>query len=196
MMNYSLLAAAPLTGMVPHPVIVTTPTPLNAATAREIGKASAITLAVGLSPLALYYGGAAFIRWIAAYPVLINLINSMGQGPGTPSLGGASEEALAQIAQGKSMGAAVVALNEAGATQAQAVNALTQVVSNAGKDLIAGSLEGAPGSIVLSGVQFAPGGLTQAIVVSPAGVATLGSGTVTTFNPLTGTLVISNFVPR
>jgi hypothetical protein len=105
----------------------------------------------------------------------------------------AAEDVIAQIAQGKSMQAAIQALNEAGASQAQAVNALGQVVANASKDLIQGAVAGDPSSVALAGVQLASGGLTPVILVAADGTATYGSGVA---NFVNGVLEISDFVPK
>jgi hypothetical protein len=106
---------------------------------------------------------------------------------------GAPPEILEQIAKGKSMQAAVQELNKAGATQAQTVSVLEKVVANAEKKLLKATVQDAPGTIALTGVQFVPGGLTKVIVIAPNGVATFGSA-VTNF--VKGALEISQFVPN
>jgi RHS repeat-associated protein len=106
---------------------------------------------------------------------------------------GATAAELALIAEGKSIQAGVQALNQAGATQAQVVTTLSQIVANASKELLPVALEGQPGVIVLSGVQFVPGGLTKVVVVAADGVATYGSATT---NIVNGALVASKFVPH
>jgi hypothetical protein len=113
---------------------------------------------------------------------------------GTAAAGeGAAGAVLGEIAQGTSLQGAVQALNAAGASQSQAVAALMQVTANAGKNLIAATLEGSPGSIVLSGVNLVAGGTTAAIVIDASGVATFGFGAA---NFVNGALVISGFVPK
>jgi RHS repeat-associated protein len=101
--------------------------------------------------------------------------------------------AIAQISEGKSMQAAVAALNEAGASQGQALQALQQVVANAEKELVVGTLAGDPGAVVLSGKMFTNGGFTKAIVIAADGTATFGSGVA---NYVDGVLEISEFLPQ
>jgi len=93
----------------------------------------------------------------------------------------------------RSLQTAVQVLNEASATQAEAVEALTQVVTSSGREFAQASLQGAPGTIALTGVQFQLGGTTAAIAVAPTGVATFGSGVA---NIVDGAFTISEFIPK
>ena len=106
--------------------------------------------------------------------------------------GGADAEVLKSIAQGRSMQQAVQQLNAAGATQSQAISAIQSVVANVGKDLYLGTVQGAPGTTALVGVQFVPGGVAPTILVAPDGVATFGSGVANFVNE---GIVISGFEP-
>jgi hypothetical protein len=110
-----------------------------------------------------------------------------------PAAEGASSANIEQIGQGKSIQGAVHALNEAGASQAQAIQALNQVVANSSRGLVQAAVQGQPGSVALAGVQFVPGGLTKVVVITAEGVATYGSATT---NFVTGALVVSNFVAQ
>jgi hypothetical protein len=122
--------------------------------------------------------------------------------PAAPVAAGAAQKVIDQISQGRSMSAAVQQLNAAGASQAQAISTLIQVVGNASKDLIQGTLAGAPGSAVLSGVQFSAqngsivGSATQVIVVAPSGLATMGSAIVSRADLVNNVFEVSNFVAR
>jgi RHS repeat-associated protein len=106
---------------------------------------------------------------------------------------GASAAALEQITQGRSLQAAIQALNETGVTQEQAIEALKQITANSGRRLAEASLEGAPGTVVLTGIQFQLGGTTAAITIAPNGVATFGAGVA---NIVDGALTISEFIPK
>ena len=106
---------------------------------------------------------------------------------------GASPEAIARIAEGKSIQAGVQALNESGATQEQAVKAIQQIVANSKRELLVATLHGQPGTVVLTGVQFVPGGTTKVVTITAEGVATYGSATT---NIVNGKLVTSEFVPH
>ena len=112
---------------------------------------------------------------------------------GGVAAGGAAPGTIAQIAEGKSIQGGVRALNEAGASQQEAVQALTQIVANSGRELIQTTVQGEAGSVGLAGVQFVHGGATKAVVVGADGVARYGSATAT--YSADGSLVLSNFVP-
>jgi hypothetical protein len=87
---------------------------------------------------------------------------------------------------------AAQALNQAGATQSQAVAVLRQVVQNAAKEMIQATLQGSPGTVVLSGVQAGKERL-PAIAIAENGTVTFGSGTV---NWVGNNLEITDFVPK
>ena len=106
---------------------------------------------------------------------------------------GALPEILAQISEGKSIQAGVTALNDAGATQAQAVGALTQIVANSGRHLVPATLEVSPVPLFCRGLQFVEGGATQVVVVAADGAVTYGSAIANTVN---GNLVVSDFIPH
>ena len=106
---------------------------------------------------------------------------------------GASAATLAEISAGRSLQAGVQALNQAGATQVQALAALRQIVANKGMQMVAGTIAGSPSTAVLAGVQAGEGAITPAIAVAADGAATFGSGTV---QWVKGALQIIDFVPK
>ena len=86
------------------------------------------------------------------------------------------------------------ALNQAGATQAQAVTALTRVVANSGRELVPGTLAGSPGTIVLAGVQAGVGSVTPVVTIASNGVATYGSAVVQSFTRTA--VIVKDFLPK
>ena len=106
---------------------------------------------------------------------------------------GAEAATLAEISAGRSLQAGVQALNHAGATQAQALSALRQIVANKGMQMAAGTVAGSPSTAVLAGVQAGEGAITPAITVAADGTATFGTGTV---HWVKGALQILDFVPK
>jgi hypothetical protein len=106
---------------------------------------------------------------------------------------GASPAVLNQIAGGKSIQQAIVQLNRAGATQAQARLAIEQVVKNSQRILVPGTLQGSPGTITLAGKVVGQGMTTPVVVIAQNGATTFGAGVA---NWVNGALEIVGFVPK
>jgi hypothetical protein len=117
----------------------------------------------------------------------------LGLGAQASRAAGASSTVLARIATGKSIQQAVVQLNQAGATQAQALATLQQVVQGSQRILVPGTLQGTPSTIVLAGKVVGEGMTTPVVAVAANGTSTFGAGVARWVN---GALEIAEFVPK
>ncbi|MEZ4317128.1 MAG: hypothetical protein R3F61_06480 [Myxococcota bacterium] len=159
------------------------------ATVAYIDYASGYQISRGASQVATAVGDSASTVLSSGASAVAGVFTSASQG--------ADPEVVGEIAQGDSIRDAIGKLNEAGASQEQAVGAIEQVVGNSGKTF-AGTVEGKDGAKVILGKNVGPA--TNSVHVGANGKAQIGTQPASvSFNPDSGDVEFKlegDFVPE